>query len=59
MLIIIVLVVVILYWAVRSTKSKGQMDVSAEKPIDILKNRYANGEITKDEYEGMKKDLES
>ena len=59
MLLIIILVAVIIYWAVRSTKSKGQMDASAEKPIDILKKRYVKGEITKDEYEGMKKDLES
>ena len=27
-------------------------------PIDILKRRYAAGEITRDEYEQMRKDLE-
>jgi len=59
MLLIIILVAVILYWAVKSTKSKGQMDASVEKPIDILKKRYAKGEITGEEYERMKKDLES
>lgn len=30
-----------------------------ETPVDILKRRYALGEITKEEYERMKKDLES
>jgi len=30
-----------------------------ERPIDILKKRYARGEISKEEYERLKKDIES
>lgn len=30
-----------------------------ETPLDILKKRYAKGEINQDEFERMKKDLES
>jgi putative membrane protein len=30
-----------------------------ESPLDILKRRYAKGEISKDEYEQIKRDLES
>jgi putative membrane protein len=29
-----------------------------ETPLDILKRRYAAGEITREEYEQMRKDLE-
>ncbi len=28
-----------------------------EDPLEILKHRYAKGEITKEQYEDMKKDL--
>ena len=29
----------------------------AEEPVDILKNRYARGEIARDEFKRMKQDL--
>ncbi|MBN2461361.1 MAG: SHOCT domain-containing protein [Candidatus Cloacimonetes bacterium] len=33
-------------------------NIKGEKPIDILQGRYARGEIDKEEYERIKKDLE-
>lgn len=38
------------------TQISGQL---GENAIDILKKRYARGEITKEEFEAMKKDLEN
>jgi len=32
--------------------------MNKESPLDILKRRYASGEITKEEYEERKKILE-
>jgi len=38
--------------------SSGQTGVSPESPLKILQKRYASGEIDKDEFESMKKELE-
>jgi len=40
----------------KSSESKGRLN---ETPLDILKKRYARGDITKEEFESMKKDIDS
>lgn len=58
-LIVLVFVGVILFYLLQASKSKGSDASVKETPMDILKKRYAQGEIDKDEFIRMKKDLES
>ena len=52
----ILLIGVIIYVLVNVSKRQGSE--TKETPLDILKKRYARGEISKEEYERMKQDLE-
>lgn len=52
---IIVGLVFLIKWIVQQNKQVEQKLV--ENPIEILKNRYARGDISKEEFEQKKKDL--
>lgn len=54
-LILLVLIGFVVYFVVRSGKWPGRD--GEETPLEILKKRYARGEITQDEYDRMKKEL--
>ncbi len=55
----IVIIGLVVYLIIRFTnQSGGTSNYSNETPLDVLKKRYARGEITKDEFESMKKDLQ-
>jgi putative membrane protein len=53
----LIIVGFLIYFVVQAQKSKNQA-IQPESPLDILRRRYAKGEITGEEYEKMKKDLE-
>jgi putative membrane protein len=54
---VIVGIIFLIRWLVVSTGSKGQRTSAEESPLEILKRRYARGEIDKEEFEQKKKDL--
>jgi len=55
----LVLVVVLAVWAWNYLKKEGRLDFgeAPESALDILKRRYASGEISKEEFEEKKRDL--
>jgi putative membrane protein len=59
-ILIIVGLVFFIKWLVQSTKghsSSGGLPDSSSRALDILKERYARGEINKQEFEEKKRDL--
>jgi putative membrane protein len=58
MILLIVLAVAVVWWFTKGGLCKNRGALPGESPLDILKRRYAAGEITKEQFEGMKKDLE-
>ena len=57
-----IIIIVLVVWVVTQISNRNQQTnstniVSKETPLDILKKRYAKGEITKERYEEMKNDL--
>jgi putative membrane protein len=54
---VIVGIVFLIRWLVVSTGSAGKRGKAEESALEILKKRYARGEIKKEEFEEKKKDL--
>jgi putative membrane protein len=48
-------------WGIRKLSRRGPEETSGpnskSSPLDIAKERYAKGELTKEEYEQLKRDL--
>jgi putative membrane protein len=54
---VIVGIIFLIKWLVISTGTRGPAARSEDSPLEILKRRYARGEIEKQEFEEKKKDL--
>ena len=57
-IIFLIVLGVVIYFIVHTLKSKNVAGQAQEMPLDILKKRYAKGEITKEEFDRMKKEIE-
>ena len=56
-ILIIVGIVFLIRWLIHSSKGQAVGTQSGARAMDILKERYARGEINKEEFEEKKKDL--
>ncbi|NMC35268.1 MAG: SHOCT domain-containing protein [Veillonellaceae bacterium] len=60
LLIPIILLVVVVYafgWRLGQTTTTGSFG-NRQTPLDVLKERYARGEISRETYEEMRRDLQ-
>ena len=55
-IVMIVFIGVLIYLFIQLQKGKAG---STETPLEILKKRYARGEVTKEAFDRMKRDLET
>ena len=54
----IILIVTVIYYLLKNSKTSSSSQSLNDSPLEILRKRYAKGEITKEEFEKMKWDLE-
>ncbi len=57
MIIFWVLAIVGVVYIVQAAARSGRKQEKDEIPLDVLKKRYAKGELTKEEFQKMKDDL--
>lgn len=55
-IILLAVIIVMVYWASRQTP--GAREAKSESALEILRKRYARGEISEEEYRERKKTLE-
>ena len=54
----LIILAVVIYFLYQYLKSQTMTGPQQETPLDILKKRYARGEIAKEDFDRMKNDLQ-
>jgi putative membrane protein len=57
MILIFIILILLIIWAVKAIKTGNTNPFKSQDPLTILKTRYAKGEISKEEFNEMKKEL--
>lgn len=57
-IIVIVIIAVVVYLVIRAKEPRGEDALMSETPLQILKKRYARGEISREEFDEIRKDIE-
>jgi len=60
-ILVILGIIALVRWIVQAASGKDRLDAingESSRAMEILKERYAKGEISRDEFESMKKDLQ-
>ena len=52
-------VIILLVWLLKRPLDGGSFGQRGRDPVDIAKERYAKGEITREQFEQIKNDLKS
>ncbi len=55
--VVVITVVLFLIFGRRAFKRSGRLGEDRESALEILKKRYARGEISRDDFERMKRDI--
>jgi putative membrane protein len=57
-LIFLIVLILILFFIIRIASTPAGEEAAREKPLDVLRKRYARGEISKEQFEVMRKDIQ-
>ncbi len=57
-LILAMVIIAVIWWLAKGCRPGSRGQTPGETPLEILRRRYAAGEITKDQFESMRKDLD-
>ena len=50
-------IIILVVWGIKKLTNRSNATTSNHTPLDIAKERYAKGEINKEQFEQIKKDL--